>query len=237
MSFKQTIKRIVPKQVHYLYNRLVSRKKIREIYGDWFELDWKKQAFAADEKKWKEVYDRSWEHWTEQDLTPLDLKKIGSLVPDKVSVLDAGCGDGYLLQSLQGHGRTLTGIDLSELAIVKAGERLGEGVALSAGNVERLPFADKSFDVVVSAHTLEHVQNFEVAVSELIRVCKQRLIILVPSQEYLPYTEDYHLQFFPHEEDLVKRIPLSNVKIECYTVEKGDGKYGGDVLLAVVELE
>ncbi|MDK9699771.1 MAG: class I SAM-dependent methyltransferase [bacterium] len=235
MSFKQTLKRIIPKLLHHLYNRVVSRGKIASIYGDWFELDWKKTATNADDETWKKVYNVSWEHWSQQDLSPLDLTKIEALVPENVTLLDAGCGDGYLLAHLLGKGRILSGVDLSETAIRKARERLGNAVNLQTAFLEKLPYCDKEFDVVVSAHTLEHVKQFGAAVSELQRVCKQRLILLVPSQEYLPYTQDYHLHFFPKNEDFLNRVNIPNARLERYTVSDGLCAYAGDVLLLVVD--
>jgi ubiquinone/menaquinone biosynthesis C-methylase UbiE len=37
-------------------------------------------------------------------------------------------------------------------------------------NIEKLPFADNSFNTVISTHTLEHVTNIRQAVRELKRV-------------------------------------------------------------------
>ncbi len=235
MSLKSMIKAILPKPLHYAYNRLVSRKKIRQLHGDWFDLEWKHRAANCDDETWRKVYNESWENWSQQDLSPIDLQKIDALIPENVSVLDAGCGDGYLLEALRGKGRTLSGIDLSEVAIVKARERLGTDILLQASKIEQLPFQDKAFDVVVSAHTLEHVREFEVAIAELRRVCTKRLIILVPSQEYLPYTEDYHLHFFPHDEDLLRRVNYPGAHLERYTVPTGICAYSGDILLLWID--
>jgi len=57
---------------------------------------------------------------------------------------------------------------------------------LVVGDIENLPFADKSFDFVYCSHILEHVQNPESAVNEIVRIGK-RGYIEVPS-EYLETT-------------------------------------------------
>lgn len=44
------------------------------------------------------------------------------------------------------------------------------------GDVERLPFKDKTFDFVICAHLLEHVENPDKALSEIIRVAKKGYI-------------------------------------------------------------
>ena len=79
---------------------------------------------------------------------------IGALfgVPSGASVLDVGCGTGRLLQQLRlalPRAR-LTGIDLSEPYVRHARARLGDAASVDVGNAELLPYADSSFDAVVS---------------------------------------------------------------------------------------
>jgi ubiquinone/menaquinone biosynthesis C-methylase UbiE len=65
-------------------------------------------------------------------------------------------------------------------------------------DVTLLPFGDKSFDTVVCAHTLEHVSDIQRALSEVRRVCRKRLIVVVPCQREYLYTFDLHIHFFPY---------------------------------------
>lgn len=128
------------------------------------------------------------------------------------SVLDIGCGRGYL--------SGLMGMD--ERRFVVAADLVISGRSLRPGNVrfigadlERLPFQDRSFDTVVSAHTLEHVLNFDVALAELRRVTRQRLIVIVPKQREYKYTFDLHLQYFPYEHSLrnVMKRPDAHIEV------------------------
>ena len=74
------------------------------------------------------------------------------------SVLDLGCGAG-VLALLKRKGVTLVGCDLSgECAL--AARRNGYDAAC-ASRLARLPFADASFDYVVSLDVLGHVEAFE----------------------------------------------------------------------------
>ena len=66
------------------------------------------------------------------------------------------------------------------------------------GNMENIPFADNSFDTVVSTHSLEHAADIERAVRELRRVAREKQIIVVPGQREYKYTFDLHLHFFPY---------------------------------------
>lgn len=144
----------------------------------------------------------------ETDLTPVVVDRIlGDLLGD--SVLDIACGKGYLARAIAGRtGRRVTAMDFN----------LPEGdphplVTFVRGSIERLDFADRAFDTVVSTHTLEHVVDLPAAVAELRRVARRRLIVVVPCQRNYRYTFDLHLHFFryPHDLMLVMRNPCGRV--------------------------
>ena len=78
-----------------------------------------------------------------------------------------------------------------------------------AVNIEDLPFIDSAFDTVVCTHTLEHVLDIERAISELRRVAKKRLIIVVPKQRPYKYTFDLHIHFFPYKWSLLAYMQQS----------------------------
>src|SRR5713101_4192936 len=69
--------------------------------------------------------------------------------------LDAGSGTGGLLASLELPGRP-SGVGLDFAAEGVALARRRPGLRLSLGSVERLPFADSSFDLVTSIDVLCH---------------------------------------------------------------------------------
>jgi 2-polyprenyl-6-hydroxyphenyl methylase/3-demethylubiquinone-9 3-methyltransferase len=99
-------------------------------------------------------------------------------------VLDAGCGGGLVARELAAAGAEVVGVDRSRgslgvarRAVRRRGPGNPEGVPRSVGSfspaqgwLERLPFADGSFDVVVAADVLEHLPNLPAAVAELARV-------------------------------------------------------------------
>lgn len=92
-------------------------------------------------------------------------------------VLEVGCGLGGLCLTLAADGAVVTGVDLSMSAIRSASrlrprrEPEGPGVGYVLGDAKRLPFADKSFHVVVCAETLEHTFAVKASLRELWRVC------------------------------------------------------------------
>lgn len=112
------------------------------------------------------------------------------------NLLDVGCGPGLLLRSLSSGTARLAGADAASAAIALAKRDAPDGAGL-AGQAElvqapctALPFADRSFDVVVCLDVLEHLIVFDIAraVEEMVRVCRQKLIISINSDN--PYS--YH---------------------------------------------
>src|SRR5262249_44710097 len=126
-------------------------------------------------------------------------------------VLEVGCGHGHLARRLaQQSDWTITATDLSHenVKVAAAQTKPGSSLDMAVANIESLPFPNKSFDTTLCAHTLEHVRDFERAVAELVRVTRQRLLVIVPCQRYYRYTIDYHLHFFPEPEQLILRMGL-----------------------------
>jgi SAM-dependent methyltransferase len=84
----------------------------------------------------------------------------------KSSLLDVGCGKGFMLHDIVQAipGITVQGIDVSPYAIANALEDIKPFVQV--GNARKLPFPDKSFDVVISINTIHNLPPEE---------CKQSL--------------------------------------------------------------
>lgn len=77
------------------------------------------------------------------------------------SILDVGCGKGFLLYEFTQivPGVTVTGLDISQYAIDNAKEEVRP--ALHQGNAVSLPFENEQFDFVVSVTTLHNLYIFE----------------------------------------------------------------------------
>jgi SAM-dependent methyltransferase len=89
-------------------------------------------------------------------------------------ILDLACGDGHLLEVLRRRGvpaARLVGLDMSadELELARARPAL-EGALLVRERAQALPFADASFDCVVSHMALMLMSDVDAVVSELARV-------------------------------------------------------------------
>lgn len=85
-------------------------------------------------------------------------------------VLEVGCGEGELAEWI-GHatGARVAAIDQSDRMVELARAR---GVDAAVGDVQDIPFADGSFDVVVAAWMLYHVPSPGRALAEITRVLR-----------------------------------------------------------------
>jgi SAM-dependent methyltransferase len=86
--------------------------------------------------------------------------------------LDLGCGSGSAVSALAGLGWRVVGVDLSGDQLRMARERVGAGVALIQADAAVLPFADGSFEAVVSLLTHTDLDDPEGAVAEAARVLR-----------------------------------------------------------------
>lgn len=107
----------------------------------------------------------------------------GGLQPG-VRALEIGCGTGVFLELTAPSGAATFGIDLSIELLSEARRRFpAKGdVHLLCGNVERLPYADATFDVVYGSSVLHHL-NLVPALREIHRVVKPggRIVFAEPN--------------------------------------------------------
>ncbi len=87
------------------------------------------------------------------------------------AILDVACGPGQLLKVAGEYDLSLSGIDISDVAIKLAKKNL-PGADLHAANAEQLPFADNSFDYITCLGSLERIIHLEQALTEQLRVAK-----------------------------------------------------------------
>jgi SAM-dependent methyltransferase len=125
--------------------------------------------------RWKRrlVYDDPRDYWTlrggsdyfrEQEGQPARAERaewlaerVARLAP--ASVLEVGCGYGKQLSALRGRiDVPMVGVDFSPTQLARARDYLAglDGIELVLASAERLPFADRSFDLVLTSAVILH---------------------------------------------------------------------------------
>jgi ubiquinone/menaquinone biosynthesis C-methylase UbiE len=88
-------------------------------------------------------------------------------------LLDAGCGAGEAARALAGAGAEVIAMDHSVATVAAAAERHdGSAVTYVAGDVAALEFPDAHFDGVRCERVLQHLDDPDRAVAELVRVTR-----------------------------------------------------------------
>jgi ubiquinone/menaquinone biosynthesis C-methylase UbiE len=91
-------------------------------------------------------------------------------------VLDIACGGGIVVCGFAPYVRHATGIDVTpamlERARALAAEKGIANVSWREGDVERLPFADATFSIVVTRFAVHHFLRPGVVFREMVRVCR-----------------------------------------------------------------
>ena len=130
------------------------------------------EPFAKFEHEgWQRVagkYDSVWARSTRQFIPPLlDAAEVTL----NLSVLDVGCGPGYVAAALAERGATPRGLDFSA-EMVAIAQKMFPQIEFCEGDAQNLPFADITFDRVLANFALLHVSDPERACAEAFRVLK-----------------------------------------------------------------
>ncbi len=136
------------------------------------------RAWAADLDYPLELLDRVPESAVESFAGVANPFSLGVLDPGD-RVLDLGCGagtDSLVAAQMVGPEGGVTGIDMTPEMLDKArrsAREMGMGnVDFVEGEAERLPFADETFDVVISNGVIDLIPDKDAVFSELFRVLR-----------------------------------------------------------------
>ena len=175
----------------------------------------------------QEIWDRIWGkvEYTIPDSKILSQWQLFDLVKSKfleeilpsgenLRCLECGCGGASASIHLAKKGCVATVIDISSEALRVAqtnSNKAGVLINLVKGDVEKIPFNDESFDVVMSHGLIEHFRDVIPQVKEMIRVLKPGGLIFIGISpngynikhrtlncEYIAKHWNYIVSFFAH---------------------------------------
>ena len=140
----------------------IDRKIAREFGKEFFDGN-RSQGYGGfnyDPKYWKEVIPDFQKHFN---------------LSSKDSILDVGCAKGFMIFDFERliPGISVRGVDISNYAIENAKSEVRE--KCSVANAMKLPFADNSFDIVISITTLHNleIEDLKVSLNEIQRVSRR----------------------------------------------------------------
>jgi ubiquinone/menaquinone biosynthesis C-methylase UbiE len=157
-------------------NRLNERKNPTEQEKQ-VAKEFGREFFDGDRKHGYGGFSYNPKYWTET--VQLFIEKYD--LNEKSSVLDVGCGKGFMLIDLLKAIPTLdlSGIDISSYAIENSHESIKNRVKVA--NCLNLPFEDDSFDLVISINTIHNLDELGCikSLQEIERVKKKYSYIVV----------------------------------------------------------
>lgn len=153
------------------FNKNIQEEKQKEIFNKLFKGYKHKQYLTG----WKRAYS----------------ERIFTALGKGEKLLDVGTGSGFIVIEAARRGMSAVGLDISPEGI-KLCKQLSKKsltktelkrVKFVIGDAERIPFKKNVFDKVVSIALLEHLENYNKAISEIGRVTKSgaKVSICVPN--------------------------------------------------------
>lgn len=118
------------------------------------------------------------------------IEAISAAAP--TTVLDSGCGEGYGTAALADAavaGTVVVGVDVfADAARHAAAAYAAAGAVFLCGDASRLPFADASFDALVSLQVIEHLDDPDAYVAECARVLRPGATFACATPNRLTFT-------------------------------------------------
>jgi SAM-dependent methyltransferase len=105
------------------------------------------------------------------------------------TLLDVGCGTGWFTRHFaERDGLQVTGLDPNAVWLNYARSRAPQ-INWLEGDARKLPFNDRRFDNVVSVTALCFVDNWQQALSEMVRVSRRRVVLGLLNRNSLPHLQ------------------------------------------------
>lgn len=159
--------------------------------------------------------------------------EFARLFTEGKKVLDLGCGTGYGTAAIASSASEAIGVDISGTAVRQASERFPADnltfTQIQPVEDGPLPFADASFDVVLSFQVVEHVPDVAAYVAEVRRVLRPggTFLCVTPERAHRlfahqrPWNEFHLTEFAADELREILRTRFSDVAISGMSARAG----------------
>jgi ubiquinone/menaquinone biosynthesis C-methylase UbiE len=112
-------------------------------------------------------------------LTTEYLQELAGRIRPGSKVLDLGCGTGVLTKALGAQGFDVTGVDISQAMLDKIRAAAPAGrITLKQGDIFNLPFADNSFDGIITRWVVPHFRDWPLVLKEAGRVLRPGAVMV-----------------------------------------------------------
>ena len=176
MGSRKNLMRNYPVGKGRLSERPIISEETRQISKK-FDFDY----FDGDRKYGYGGFNYNPRFWSDVVLDFINEYKL----TEKSSILDIGCAKGFMLVDFKKvlPGITVSGLDISKYAISSAHPDVKNYVI--EGSAIKLPYEDKTFDLVISINTLHNLKRNEIkkSLEEINRVAKKYSFIMVDGYE------------------------------------------------------
>lgn len=110
-------------------------------------------------------------------------KKVAERMSSNDNVLECACGTGMISVHIATKCRSLIATDFSQGMLAKSRKRCKKikNIRVEKANILQLEYPNESFNKVVAANVIHLLDQPDIAISELIRVCKKGGKIIIPT--------------------------------------------------------
>lgn len=106
---------------------------------------------------------------------PATLELLGNIKEKKI--LDLGCGPGFHIKYLVKNGASVKGLDISK-ELIHFAKKENPSVDFKIGDMEKLPYKNAEFDIVLCSLVLGHLKRWDRVLNEISRVLKAKGIFV-----------------------------------------------------------
>ena len=166
------------------------------------------------------------------DINSKHIKQILSLIRENKpkSILDAGCGTGYLINLIEkeNYNKSISALDYN---IPNSLKNKSQYKCFEGEILEKLKdFDDDTFELVICSHVLEHIKLPELVFRDLRRITTNHLLIICPLENNFKWGMNYHINFFKNQLSFAKFVKnIGSVK-EKVLDKSYYSKFLGDLL-------